>query len=321
MSNHLLDNHGRPVNYLRLSVTDRCNLRCFYCMPETGIRYLPRKELLTYEEMEWLVRFLANMGITKLRITGGEPFVRNNLMDFLHKISKVEHLNPVKITTNGVLIHHYLQELKDIGIQSVNLSLDTLREETFKKITRRNDFKNVIRSFEQLIALDFNVKINMVVMDNINKEDIIPMVELTKDLPVSVRFIEEMPFNGRRKERLMPVFDYKQILGLIEDYIDPDHSTSVNYKIKNYRGEIGIIAAFSRIFCGTCNRIRITAQGMMKTCLYDHGVLNIKQVLRSGADEEEIKAKILKAIGSRPENGFVAEKNRIINESMATIGG
>ena len=332
MSSQILDNHGRLIDYLRLSVTDRCNLRCFYCMPESGIQYLPRKELLTYEEMEWMIHLLVDLGIRKIRITGGEPFVRNDLTGFLHRISKINGLESINITTNGSLVSPYIKDLKSIGIKNINLSLDTLRPDVFENITRRNDFDRILESFYQLLAADFNIKINMVVMNDFNVEDIIPMAELTKDLPVSVRFIEEMPFNGG-KEKKQSIFSYKQIFKLLKDNYQksllelkaPDHSTSINYQVKDYNGNIGIIAAFSRTFCGTCNRIRVTAQGMMKTCLYDQGVLNLKQIIRAGSDKDQVKSMILKAIGNRAKNGFIAEKNnRIIssfNESMATIGG
>ncbi|MDL5048008.1 radical SAM protein [Oscillatoria amoena NRMC-F 0135] len=192
----LYDNHGRPLNYLRLSVTDRCNLRCFYCMPEEGIRYLPKKALLTFEEIERLVTLMAGMGITKVRLTGGEPFVRTDLMKLIRRIVNIPGITNLHLTTNGVLTAPYIRELKSIGIASVNLSLDTLDRERFRKITLRDEFESVMKTFHELLTHQIPVKVNAVVMENKNIEDIYPLIELTKDQDVSVRFIEEMPFNG-----------------------------------------------------------------------------------------------------------------------------
>jgi len=192
----LYDNHGRAINYLRLAVTDRCNLRCFYCMPEEGIKYLPKKDLLTFEEIERLVSLLATLGITKIRLTGGEPFVRTDLIQLIRKIVAIPGIHDVHLTTNGVLTAPYLKELKALGIASVNLSLDTLDKTRFHTITRRDEFDNVMNTFEQLLLHAIPVKINAVVMEGKNIDDILPLIELTKNKNVSVRFIEEMPFNG-----------------------------------------------------------------------------------------------------------------------------
>ncbi|MFL5786972.1 MAG: GTP 3',8-cyclase MoaA, partial [Flavisolibacter sp.] len=192
----LKDNHGRIINYLRLAVTDRCNLRCFYCMPEHGLKWLSRNELLTYEEMHRLCAILTDMGVEKIRITGGEPFVRKDLMSFLRRLSKEIKPKELTITTNGVLTAPYINEFHDIGINSVNLSLDTLNRQRFYSITYRDEFAAVMNTLNQLLFHNIEVKLNAVVMDGKNTQDIIPLVGLTKDHPVSVRFIEEMPFNG-----------------------------------------------------------------------------------------------------------------------------
>jgi len=192
----LFDNHGRPLNYLRLAVTDRCNLRCFYCMPEEGIKYMPKKELLTFEEIERLVSLLAGMGITKVRLTGGEPFVRTDLMKLITRIVEIEGINDLHITTNGVLTAPHIKELKALGIASVNLSLDTLDADRFRKITRRDEFNKTWETLQLLLESEIPVNVNSVVMENKNIEDILPMVELTRNQNISVRFIEEMPFNG-----------------------------------------------------------------------------------------------------------------------------
>ena len=327
----LFDNHGRPLNYLRLAVTDRCNLRCFYCMPEEGMQYLPKKELLTFEEIERLIVLLASMGISKVRLTGGEPFVRNDLMRLIRRVVEIPGIRELHITTNGVLTAPHIPELKKLGIASVNLSLDTLDREKFKMITHRDEFQNTMKTLQLLQDFEIPVKINAVVMDGKNIDDILPLVALTKKENVSVRFIEEMPFNGGVSHYEKLNWTYKKILEHITTQYpdihkipDGENSTSYNYKIPGHQGSVGIIAAFSRTFCGTCNRIRLTAQGTLKTCLYDDGVLNIKQLLRAGAGDEEIKSKLLLAFNARPANGFEAEQKRKghpAHESMSTIGG
>ena len=328
----LTDNHGRRINYMRLAVTDRCNLRCFYCMPEEGLNWLSRNELMTYEEMLQLCTVLVSMGIEKIRITGGEPFVRKDIMKLLTSVSKLPGLNELTITTNGVLTAPYVKDLKRIGISSVNLSLDTLDAARFFSITKRDEFAKVMETLEELLKHGINVKINAVVMDGKNTQDILPMVKLTKELPVSVRFIEEMPFNGDGHIYNGLKWDHLRILEEItsgfpdiEKIPDPLYSTAYNYRIPGHKGSIGIIAAYSRTFCGSCNRIRITPVGELKTCLYDAGVLNIKEMMRSGMHENELKQNLLKAFGNRPIDGWEAERLRVehmgVHESMATIGG
>ncbi|MFD2871803.1 GTP 3',8-cyclase MoaA [Mucilaginibacter ximonensis] len=328
----LADNHGKKLSYMRLAVTDRCNLRCFYCMPEEGLDWLSRAELLTYEEMLRMCRLMVQMGIEKIRITGGEPFVRKDMMQLLSAIAEIDGLKDLSITTNGVLTASYITQLKAIGIKSVNLSLDTLDAGRFFAITRRDEFAAVMHTLEELLKHDFEVKINAVVMEGKNTQDILPMVALTKNLPVSVRFIEEMPFNGESHSYTGVQWDYVRILDEIKSHyptikklVDDAYSTSYNYQIAGYTGTIGLIAAYSRTFCGTCNRIRVTPQGSLKNCLYDDGVLNIKDLMRSGATDQHIKNELLKAFNQRPLNGWEAERLRNkqvgVHESMATIGG
>jgi len=328
----LTDNHGRKINYLRLAVTDRCNLRCFYCMPEEGLNWLSRAQLMTYEEMLQTCELLVGMGIEKIRITGGEPFVRKDIMKLLTEISKLDGLKELTLTTNGVLTAPHVNELKQIGVKSVNLSLDTLDAARFFSITKRDEFANVMATMDELLKHDIEVKINAVVMDGKNTQDIVPLVELTKSLPVSVRFIEEMPFNGNGHVYSGIKWDYVRILDEIKTVYpgiakleDPQYSTSYNYKVPGYLGSVGIIAAYSRTFCGTCNRIRITPEGELKTCLYDNGVLNIKDQLRAGISESDLKAMLLTTFNTRAKDGWEAEQLRTenvrIHESMATIGG
>jgi len=323
----LIDNHGRTINYLRLAVTDRCNLRCFYCMPEHGLEWLGRSELMTYEEMMRICLVAVNAGIEKIRITGGEPFVRKDTMKLLAGLSELSGLKQLTITTNGVLTAPLVPELKKLGIQSVNLSLDTLDRDRFFAITHRDELPAVMDTMQQLISNGIEVKLNAVVMDGKNIQDIIPLVQLTKELPVSVRFIEEMPFNGGESHYTALKWDHVRIYQAIKAQFptikklqDPEYSTSYNYGIPGHKGAIGIIAAYTRSFCGSCNRIRITPVGMLKTCLYDNGVLNIKDLMRLGYNNEDLGKALVATLSKRHKDGWEAEKHGV-HESMARIGG
>jgi cyclic pyranopterin phosphate synthase len=328
----LYDNHGRLVNYVRIAVTDRCNLRCFYCMPEQGIQYVDRHELLSYDELLRLVRILVGLGVDKVRITGGEPFVRRDMMHLLREMSRIAGIRQINLTTNGTTTAPHIPELKALGIHSVNLSLDTIDRERFFQITRRDVFPQVMETLEALLHYGIRTKINAVVMEGQNIEDLIPLAEFTRDKPVDVRFIEEMPFNGEGSHYPVLTWDHRRILEhlrsafpTIEKIPDPPHSTSYNYRIPGFQGTVGIIAAYSRTFCGTCNRLRITPQGGLKTCLYDNGIFNIKQIMRAGASDAQVEEAFLQALGNRAKDGWEAEKNRNfglpVTESMATIGG
>ncbi|WP_022825515.1 GTP 3',8-cyclase MoaA [Hymenobacter norwichensis] len=330
----LFDNHGRPLEYVRLAVTDRCNLRCFYCMPEEGIKYMPKQQLLTYEEMERLVALMAGLGVRKVRLTGGEPFVRRDLVPFMARLADIPGIDDISLTTNGVLTAPYVPELARIGVKAVNLSLDTLDQERFARITRRDELPRVMDTFHALLAADIQVKINAVVMDGQNTEDIIPLAELTRDLPVEVRFIEEMPFNGGSHiatPATLP-WNHRRIREHLEEHFGalmplpvPAGATASEYAVAGHVGHIGIIAAYSRTFCGTCNRIRLTAEGGLKTCLYDQGVLDVRALLRGGSSDADIVAALTSAFRYRAANGFEAEQQRPLHqlsfESMSTIGG
>ena len=325
----LLDNHGRELTYLRLAVTDRCNLRCTYCMPAEGIKYMPERELLSWEEMFRLTRILHEMGIKKVRITGGEPFVRNGLLDFLTNLAGLKDLE-ICLTTNGVFIGKYIEALKKLGVRHINLSLDSLDRDRFHQITRRDDFAKVYANLIRLIDAGFQVKINAVVMQGKNEDDILALTEFAREHPVSVRFIEEMPFNGSGLVEEKLFWNHTRILERIRSQF-PDlkarpflfGETANTYDIPGFKGNVGIIAAFTRTFCGSCNRIRLTAKGQVKTCLYDDGVFDMKPYLRSEVSDEEVKAQFLTLFKSRPLDGFEAENKRkgVITESMTTIGG
>jgi molybdenum cofactor biosynthesis protein A len=328
--NLIVDNHGRTINYLRLAVTDRCNLRCSYCMPKEGLDWLSRKELMTFEEMLRICSVLIAMGIQKIRITGGEPFVRKDLMNFLSGLKLLKGLKQVSITTNGVLTAPLIPELIRTGINCINLSLDTLDPKRFFAITRRDEFAAVINTLQTALQYDMEVKINAVVMEGKNTEDILTLAELTKDLPVAVRFIEEMPFNGTGHTYSGIIWDYRRIIEKLKDHFpsmsklkDPASSTSLNYAIPGHRGTVGVIPAYTRSFCGTCNRIRLTPEGMLKTCLYDNGVLNIKDLVRLGLTDQELANELSKSMQKKMKTGWEAERNGIstTHPSMAAIGG
>ncbi len=327
----LIDNHGREINYLRLAVTDRCNLRCFYCMPENGIKYMNRKDLLSFEEMTRLIRVFGDLGVSKIRITGGEPFVRKGIMSFLKGISELETIKEINITTNGTFTVEQIPALEKMGIKSVNLSLDSLDSQRFFDITRRDLFDQVMTTYRKLVDSKIRVKTNMVVMDGRNIEDIYPMLELTKYDDVSVRFIEEMPFNGTEGQGNATIWPAKKIMTYIEEkythqkMVDPPASTSLNYKIPGYVGSFGIIPAYTRTFCGSCNRIRLTPQGTLRTCLYGEGQVNFRDLIRGGVTDEVLGDHLIKVVGKRAKDGFEAEKSRSatvpVSESMSTIGG
>ena len=320
----LIDNHGREINYLRLAVTDRCNLRCFYCMPENGIKYMNRKDLLSFEEMTRLIRVFGDLGVSKIRITGGEPFVRKGIMSFLKGVSELATIKEINITTNGTFTVEQIPALEKMGIKSVNLSLDSLDSQRFFDITRRDLFDQVMTTYRKLVDSKIRVKTNMVVMDGRNIEDIYPMLELTKHDDVSVRFIEEMPFNGTEGQGNATIWPAKKIMTYIEEkythekMVDPPASTSLNYKIPGYVGSFGIIPAYTRTFCGSCNRIRLTPQGTLRTCLYGEGQVNFRDLIRGGVTDEVLGDHLIKVVGKRAKDGFEAEKSR--SATCAGIG-
>ncbi|NJB69865.1 cyclic pyranopterin phosphate synthase [Saonia flava] len=326
----LIDNHNRTINYLRLAVTDRCNLRCNYCMPSEGINFAKNNKLFSIEELCKLSELVVRQGIDKIRITGGEPFVRKDLMVLLKHLSHLDGLNDISITTNATLIGPYIDELKELGIKNVNVSLDSINRETFERITRRDEYDTVHNNLIRLISEGFNVRINFIVLQNQNTQDILPILELMKHYNVSVRFLEEMPFNGGSKTFNTIEWDYKRILEHVlskypetEKLVSPATSTSINYKIKGHVGTFGLIPSFSRTFCGTCNRLRISATGDVITCLYGKPKTNLRDIMRSENAEENIQNELLKAIGSRAKTGFDAQKEHksVFESSMTSIGG
>ena len=328
---HLVDSFGRQIEYVRLAVTDRCNLRCQYCMPAHGIDIVPRKELLTFKEMYRLIRVLTELGVKKVRLTGGEPFVRKDFVGFLEMLSYNDLLDAINITTNGALITKHIDTIEKLEkVKNVNLSIDSLNREKFAKITRRDVFPEVFETLELLEKSRLNLKLNVVVQSGFNTDEIVDFVALTKDKNLSVRFIEEMPFNGIGQREMKENWTFRKILNEIQSEYDAveiqseKSSTSRNYKIDGHLGTVGIIPAFTRTICNDCNRIRITSTGTFKNCLFDDGVFNLRDFIRNGASNEDLKELFLSLVKEKPENGFVAEANRKkgnVSESMSTIGG
>lgn len=324
----LIDNHNRVINYLRLSVTDNCNMRCQYCMPEGGVLFSTSKELLSWNEMFLLATAFIELGIKKIRITGGEPFVRKGLMDFLHRLTGAEGLEEISITTNATLIGEHIAALKKLNILNINVSMDSLDKARFNAITRRDYFEVVLNNVHRLLQNGFNVKINCVVMAGQNTDDIIPFINFANDYNVDVRFLEEMPFNGHSKGFEGLEWNYIKIMQLIQSQFSGIQriqsvagSTSENYTIDNHKGSFGIIPSFSRTFCGTCNRIRVSAKGELQTCLYTNESVSFKKILSENPAAELIKPFIYAAIQSRFKDGFEAEEKTEFKKSMSLIGG
>jgi molybdenum cofactor biosynthesis protein A len=298
-------------------------------MPHEGMEFVPRKELLSYEEMIRLTRIMVEMGVNKIRLTGGEPFVRKNMYGFIKRLTAIDGLDKVNITTNGAIADRHIPFLKEIGVDSINLSLDTLDKKRYEEITRRDFYDSAMSTYRAVLDAGMKLKVNMVVMADKNIQDIIPMAMLTKDDLVNIRYIEEMPFNGTG-ERDVHFMDHKQILQHLKENLPSLKTipavagqTATNYTIEGHKGTVGIIAAWSRTFCSDCNRIRITATGSMKNCLYDGGVLDLKRLLSDGSSDSMIKVAISLAYEKKHQNGFDSEKNRTssITESMSSIGG
>jgi len=301
-------------------------------MPEEGLNFSKKSQILSYEEMERLIRILAKLGISKVRITGGEPFVRKDLIPFMKTVSGIEGIDRLSITTNGTGPLKQIDALKAMGIHAVNLSLDSLDRDRFHKITRRDEFEQVMTYYRALLDAGINTKINAVVMQEHNLDDILAMCALTIEDNVSVRFIEEMPFNGGSKGYTPIEWDHNRILEHIKSaypdlakIADEKSSTSYNYRLPDAKGSIGIIPAYTRTICGSCDRIRLTPKGELKTCLYQNGGFSFRDFIRNGATDQEIEAQFKKLFAQRAKDGFEAEKQKSSTsssfESMATIGG
>jgi GTP 3',8-cyclase len=325
----LVDNYKRVHNYLRISLTDNCNLRCFYCMPEEDYVFTPASQLMQVDEIEKLAKIFVANGVNKIRLTGGEPLVRKDAADIILALSKL----PVTLTltTNGTRLHEFVDVLEQANVRSLNISLDTLQAEKFQLVTRRNQFDVVMKNIELLLSKKFHVKINVVAMKGFNDNEINDFIAWTKDTPVHVRFIEFMPFSGNRWTS-NKVFTMQEILNVIEEkysYIrlkDEKHDTAKKYMIPGHAGTFAIISTMSANFCGDCNRMRLTADGKMKNCLFSKEETDLLSALRKG---EEILPLIQQSISSKAKElggQFTPDFEHIHvedinNRSMITIGG
>lgn len=326
VQNELIDNHGRVIDYLRLAITDRCNLRCRYCMPDDGVEFVPHNEILKYEELLRLAEIFSGLGIRKIRVTGGEPFSRRDSISFLQELKKIKGVDDLYVTTNGVVTWQYLDKLKEIGIGGINLSLDTVNRDQFKELAGSDQFHRVMQTLHGCLERNIPLKINSVVLDETSDDTILSLANLAREHPVMVRFIEKMPFSGTNGstsstqgllcERVASLFELQEVE-------NDKPATSRIFAVPGFKGTIGIIEGHSRKFCSSCNKLRITPLGMLKTCLYDSGAMDLKVLLRSGIHQNEISRKIIKAVQNRYVNGKVAEAScrQVDQPSMASIGG
>ncbi|MBT8346581.1 MAG: GTP 3',8-cyclase MoaA [Desulfofustis sp.] len=323
----LVDNQGRIITYLRLAITDRCNLRCSYCMPEDGVETVSHGETLSYEELERLARLFLEMGIEKIRITGGEPFVRRGCINFMERLKHDLGVTELVVTTNGVETARYLKRLKELPISGINLSLDTLDRKRFKTIARRDRLADVLQTLYGALELGIRLKVNSVVSEETSDAEIFQLGELARDNNLSMRFIEKMPFSGEKiVDRLIDYGLVDRLANLFPglDQGQTDNgSTAKEFNIPGFKGSLGIIEGSSRKFCSTCNRVRITPQGILKVCLYDNGVLDLKELMRTGTNDEDLLKQIRSCLNRRFADGHQTESanGRAVQPSMASIGG
>jgi len=327
----LTDSFGREHNYLRISLTERCNLRCTYCMPADGIALSPKSHIMTYEEIYTIAQKFVTNGVTKIRLTGGEPLVRKDVSLIMKQLA----LLPVElaITTNGVIVDRFIEQFKKYGIQKINVSLDSLDALKNESITRRDYFTKVYNNILFLVQKGFVVKVNCVLIKGFNDTEVIDFIELTKNNNIQIRFIEFMPFDGNKwnmkklvsleniLKQVYKYYDVKQFIRLN----DQPNDTAKNYKIKNYKGSFAVISSVTNPFCDSCNRIRLTANGQLKNCLFSTSESDILTPLREGKSIEPI---IQKAVLSKKKirSGMntldkFKDSNSHNNRSMIAIGG
>lgn len=325
----ILDSFGRSINYLRISVTDRCNLRCIYCMPPEGVPQMPHSEILSYEEVRTVVRAAAELGINKIRLTGGEPLVRAELPKLIKMLSQIEGIQELSLTTNGTLLKKYALELKQAGLSRVNVSLDTLKADKFQYITHLGKLKDVLEGIEAAKEAGFQpVKINTVVMRGINDDEILDFAKMTYEEGWHIRFIELMPFKGVAE--FVPSVELRQhisLLGKLEPCPDSigitGNGPAMYYRLSGATGTIGFITPLTELsFCSRCNRMRLTPDGKLRPCLLGEDEIDLKMSLRNNASMEELKRLILKAVASKLEHHHLEGGNiRLVNRKMSQIGG
>lgn len=325
----IIDGYGRLHNYLRISLTDNCNLRCFYCMPEEDYDFTPNARLMQADEILELAKIFVAQGVIKIRLTGGEPLVRKDAGAILLALSQL----PVAltITSNGTRIHHFLDQIKSSRMHSVNISLDTLDPAKFQLITRRDHFSQVINNIQLLLQNGLQVKVNMVVMKGLNELEMLDFVEWTRHNPIDVRFIEFMPFSGNRWSG-NKVFTLQDMLAFIstkydfEQLPEEKHATAKKFKVPGFRGSFSVISTMSANFCGDCNRIRLTADGKMKNCLFSGTETDLLTPFREGKNilpliQQSIASKARELGGQFGADFMAIHPEDIHNRSMITIGG
>lgn len=301
MNGPLIDTFARVHDNLRISVTDRCNIRCFYCMPEDNVNYVAREEILSFEEIERFVRVAISLGVTKLRVTGGEPLVRKDLPVLIRKLAALPGIKDLALTTNGVLLARHAQALYEAGLRRLNVHLDTLDRERFLRITRRNDLPKVLDGLEAARRIGFGpIKINAVAVKNLVEPDIVPLVRFGRERGYEVRFIEFMPLDAQGLWSRKDVLSASEIIETLSREIGPlieipdrdPRAPATEYRFADGIGRVGLVASVTRPFCLNCNRIRLTSDGKLRYCLFAIEETDVKELLRNGAPDEEIAATI-----------------------------
>lgn len=323
------DGFGREIDYLRISVTDKCNLRCKYCMPKQGVELLAHEELLRLEELARIVHIMEGLGISRIRITGGEPLVRKNLVKLVQDVHQLEGIQEISMTTNGVLLSEQLAQFIAAGLTSVNISLDTMNACTFQEITRVDAFEKVIDAIQKAVKTGIRVKVNCVPCLEWNEKDLADVARLACDYPLDVRFIELMPVGCGKEFHGIP--SEVVLTGLEECFgkAVPSEEKRGNgpanyYDFEGFQGKIGFISPMSHQFCESCNRIRLTADGQLKLCLHYNSGIALKPLLRSGLSDEQIREKIVEAVRQKPKAHDFAHTEQLAasdSRKMVQIGG
>ena len=328
----LQDSFGRSHDYLRISITEHCNLRCTYCMPAEGIKLTLKPHLMTAQEIVTIAKTFVGLGVKKIRLTGGEPLVRKDAKEIMLQLGKLGI--SLTLTTNGILVPDFIDTFKEAGIQTINISIDSLIESKFNAVTRRNYFKTVQDNIELLFREGFRVKINVVLIKGFNDNEILDFIAITQNKNIEVRFIEFMPFSGNAWDKSKLV-SYAEILENIQSVYFPDqiekladapNDTAKNFKIKSFEGRFAIISSVTNPFCSTCNRIRLTADGKLKNCLFSNSETSLLDALRAGASivpliHQNLKAKSAVRGGMDDDDKFQDPGLFSQNRSMIAIGG
>jgi len=325
----LIDPYNRYLNYLRISITDRCNLKCIYCVPRDQIPRLSHDEILTYEEILRLVKVGVKLGISKIRVTGGEPLVRKGVYDFLSELRRIDGLADLSLTTNGVALKDNLKKIKSAGIKRINISLDTLKREKFSQITGRDHFDQVWQGIERAREMGFYpIKINVVVLNGVNDDELIDMAQLSYDYPFHIRFIEYMPIGQSQMGNgpLMLAPEIKKRISVLGNLVPVRNSANdgpaQRYQFEGALGEIGFIHALSHHFCDRCNRLRLTARGQLRPCLLSDRHEDVRGPLRNGCSDDQLAEIFFKAVSHKPSDHNLAVQNptRVCGQ-MHSIGG